>query len=68
MALNLACNKNKLYKTLDYRSRNMLNFNFLGKGLGIVSPPRFVYDFSKKKCFSCFLLLNDQYCLIAFTS
>ena len=26
----------------------MLNFDFLEKGLGIVSPPHFVYDFPKK--------------------
>ena len=27
----------------------MLNFGFLEKSLGIVCPPPFVYDFSKKK-------------------
>ena len=26
----------------------MINFNFLGKGLGIISPPHFVYDLKKK--------------------
>ena len=26
----------------------MLNFNFSEKGPGIVSPPHFVYDFSRK--------------------
>ena len=26
----------------------MLNFDFLEKGLEIVSPPYFVYDFSRK--------------------
>ena len=26
----------------------MHNFDFLEKGLGIVSPPDFVYDFSRK--------------------
>ena len=26
----------------------MLNFDFLEKGLGIVSQPHFVYDFSRK--------------------
>ena len=36
-----------MHKTLDYRSRDLLDFYFLGKGLGIISPPRFVYDFSK---------------------
>ena len=25
----------------------MLNFNFLEKGLGLVSPPRFEFDFSR---------------------
>ena len=48
IALNLAYNKSKLYKTLDYRSRDMLNFDFLEKDLGIVSPPCFVYDSSIK--------------------
>ena len=38
----------KLFKTLHYRSRDMLNFDFLVKGLGIVSPAHFVYDFSRK--------------------
>ena len=46
--LNLAYNKNKPYKTLDYWSRDMLSFNFLEKNLGLVSPPHFVYDFSIK--------------------
>ena len=27
----------------------MLNIDFLEKGAGIVSPPHFVYDFSRKK-------------------
>ena len=27
----------------------MLNFNFSGKSLGLVHPPHFVYDFSRKK-------------------
>ena len=36
IVLNLAYNKNKLYKTWDYWSRDMLNFNFSEKGLGLV--------------------------------
>ena len=48
MILKLAYNKSKLYKTLHYWSWDMLNFSFLEKGLGIVSPPHFVYDFSTK--------------------
>ena len=37
-ALNLAYNKIKLYRTLDHWSRDMLNFDFLEKSLGIGSP------------------------------
>ena len=48
IALNLAYNKNKLQKYLEYWSRDMLNFYSLEKGLGIVSPAYFVYDFSTK--------------------
>ena len=33
----------------------MLNFDFLEKGLGIISPPHFMYDFSRKM----FLMLNS---------
>ena len=47
-AYNLAYNKNKLYKTIDSCSRDILSFDFLGKGLGIVSPPQFVYAFLRK--------------------
>ena len=47
-SLNLLYNKERLYKTLDYWSRDMFNFNFSEKGLGLVSPPHFVYDFSRK--------------------
>ena len=46
----------------------MLNCDFLEKGLGMVSPSHFVYDFSRKM----FLMLNSELikfrCLIAFTS
>ena len=48
IALKLPYNKNKLFKILHYWSRDMLNFNFLDKGLGILSPPHFVYDSSSK--------------------
>ena len=37
----------------------MFNFDFLDKGLGIVSPAHFVYDFSTKLS-SCYILLTDQ--------
>ena len=55
LALNLQYNKNKLYKTLDHSSRDMVNFNFLEKGLELVSPPHFEYDFSRKM----FLVLHS---------
>ena len=54
IALDLVYNKNKLYKTLDYWSRVMLNFDFLesvGKCLGIDSLPHVQYDFSRKMFF-----------------
>ena len=38
----------------------MVNFDFLEKDLGIVSLPHFVYAFSRKMFFSCFILLTDQ--------
>ena len=38
----------KPFKTSHYWSRDMVNFDFLNKGLGIVSPAHFVYDFSTK--------------------
>ena len=47
IALNLTYNKNKLYEILDYGSRDMLNFNFSEKGLGLVSPPHFENSFSR---------------------
>ena len=37
----------------------MLNFDFSEKGLGIVYPPCFVYDFSRK-IFLFYILLIDQ--------
>ena len=41
-------NKSKLYKALDYWSRDMLDFNFSEKGLGFLFPPHFVHDSSRK--------------------
>ena len=48
IALKLAYNKNKLFNTLHYCSRDTLNVGFLEKGLGIISPRHFVHDFSTK--------------------
>ena len=47
----LAYNKNKLFKILDYLYRSMLDFDILEKSLGIVSPPHFGYNFSRKMFF-----------------
>ena len=44
----LGQNKNKLCKTLDYWSRDMLNLSISEKGMGLVSLPHFVYDFSRQ--------------------
>ena len=48
IVLNLAYNKNKLYKTLDYWSRYVLKYGFLDKDLGIACSSHLVYDFSRK--------------------
>ena len=37
----------------------MVNFNFPEKGLGLVSPPDFVHDFSRNM-FRMYILLTDQ--------
>ena len=37
----------------------MINYGFLDKGLGIVSPAPFVYDF-QQKCSSCYIPLTNQ--------
>ena len=37
----------------------MLKFNFLDKGLGIVSSAHFAYDF-QQKCSLCYILLTAQ--------
>ena len=48
ITLKLAYSRNKLFKNLHYWSRDIINFDFLDKGLGIVSPAHFVYDFPTK--------------------
>ena len=48
IALNLGYKKNKPSKTLYYASRDMLNFAFLEKCLGRVSPLHFFVWFIKK--------------------
>ena len=62
-------NKNKLYKTLDYWSKDILNFSFREKVLGLVAQSHFEYDFSQKNAsYIIFYQLTKFYCLIAFTS
>ena len=39
----------------------MLNFDFLEKGLGIVSPPHFVYDFSRKMFFMSYSINGPNF-------
>ena len=47
----------------------MLNFDFLAKGLGIVSPPHCIYVFfNKNVSHVTFYQLTKFHCLIAFTS
>ena len=48
IVLKLTYNRNKLFKTLQYWSRDVINFGFLDNGLGIVSLSHFGYDFSTK--------------------
>ena len=43
----------------DWWSRSMLNFGFLEKGLELVSPPHFVYDFLRKY-YSFYAVLTDE--------
>ena len=54
-----------MYKTIDYWSRAMLNFNFLESSLGIVPPPYFVYGLLTK-VFLMFTWSNLIVCLFLF--
>ena len=45
----------------------MLNFDFLEKGLGIVSRPHFVHDFSRKIFLMLYSTLTKFHSLIGFT-
>ena len=51
----LTDNKQKLYETSDYWFRDMLNFDFLKKSLGLASSPHFLHDFWRK-----IFLLTDR--------
>ena len=56
----LAINKNKLYETLGYWSRDMLKFSFFSKGPGTSFSTTFSVWFFKANVFSCYILLTDQ--------
>ena len=55
IAHKFSYNRNKQFKTLHYQSRDMLNCDFLDKGVGIDSLAHFVYNFSTKM----FLMLHS---------
>ena len=44
----LGTQKKQIDNTIDYFSRDMSNFDFLGKGVGIGFPAHFAYYFSRK--------------------
>ena len=48
LQLGLQKKKKNLSETLANWSRDMLNFHFSEKGLGVVSAQEFVYDFWRK--------------------
>ena len=54
-SLQLSIKSQKLYRNLDYWFRDTLNFDFLEKGLAMVSPPHFVYDVPREM----FLMLHS---------
>ena len=54
----------KLHETLDYWSRDMFNFDFLGKGQRIVSPPYFENEhYFPEKVFSICLWWSSHHSL-----
>ena len=56
--LHLSRNENKLYKTLEYWSKDMLNFDFLEKILKLVSP-HILWMIFQWKYLSRFFLLAE---------
>ena len=56
--LHLSRNENKLYKPLEYWSKDMLNFDFLEKILELVSP-HILWMIFQWKYLSCFFLLAE---------
>ena len=60
LSVTLTYNQNKLYKISYCWSRDLLNFDFLEKGLWLVSQPQFVHYFSRKMFLVLYILLTDQ--------
>ena len=56
MTFSLAYNECKLHKTIDLE----INFDFLEKGQGIVFFYHILCLFFQEKCFSYYILINDQ--------
>ena len=55
----LGTQKKQIDNTIDYFSRDMSNFEFLGKDVGIGFPAHFEYHFEyQEKCLSCYILLS----------
>ena len=66
---NLAYHKNKIYKNLVYWSRDVLNFDFQEKDLGIIYSQTFCVCFFKKNVSHVpFYYLTNFHSLIAFAS
>ena len=60
IALNLPYNKSKLYKTLDYWSRNMLIFNFSETNFGNYFLHYILWMIFQKECSTFYFLLTGQ--------
>ena len=65
IAFNLAYNNNKLYKTLDYWSRDILNFNFLEKSGNSFFTTPCLWFFKKNVSHIIFSLQTKFHCWIA---
>ena len=60
IALKLAYNRNKLFKTFQYCTRDMLNFDILDKGLSEFFLQHIFCIVFQQKCSSSHILLTDQ--------
>ena len=60
IALKLAYNRNKLFKTFQYCTRDMFNFDILDKGLSEFFLQHIFCIVFQQKCSSSHILLTDQ--------